>query len=113
MFCLISIITGGVVYNCEWEETDSVSLEEYIKEECYGATNQGDKAIVNVEVMEVENSREYGNNLPDGERGYSQVKCIDNLCFIYDDIKTELTLMASHQTHKSLKNKNAKSTSGN
>lgn len=107
MFANITIITGGIIYHREWEEADKKPLDKFIKDECYFITEDNDKAVVNVEIKEIQGEREYGSNLPDDYRYASgKTRIIDNLVFLYDDQSESLKLMASHITHKSLtKNK--------
>lgn len=102
MFANIKILTNGIAYTTDWDSIDEVSLKDYIKETCYGLVNVNEKAVVNVEVMElIEPEKVYNNNLQDGE-GWecSQIKNIEDLVFIYDDKNGELELFGSINKNK-------------
>lgn len=102
MYANIKILTNGVAYTTDWDSADGIDLKEYIKDTCYGMVNIGQKAVVNVEVMELaEPERIYGSNLPDGETvDCSVIKNIDNLVFIYTDTKESLELVGSNYMFK-------------
>lgn len=103
MYAQIKIIDKGIISNFEWEDTDQLSMLDYIKESCYGVVENGGKALVLAELYQpLPRDREYGNNIPDDFRYADNAKFVDALTFLYDDNKGTLDLVTAHNTYKAL-----------
>ena len=103
MFATIGIMSGGAVYNAKWHDTDELSMEDAIKDECYGIVENNEKAVVTVELFEYKVEVNYNRNVPDSPARETDLKFVDSLTYIYDDKAQTLELIASHNVHKSLK----------